>query len=361
MTDTLTTFTKANNLLVLQSFKGHTQKYGKSAGKEKNTYHLVCDKDNNATKKYYIMEYEKKDKDNEYFKFDINSLEKVQKVFDKVNPTWYQSGNGYIATHITINKKKTCIYLHQYLMDYYGQNSTLLAEKCSTNTEKGISIDHINRCRTDNRLSNLRLATQSEQNYNQVRERGKNLIKQKQQDQETPLQDQEQETHIIKGSDEVLKKIKDIIPKYVYYRKPEKGKKGGLHGEHFAIEVKKKEANGKLTRIRKKTTKSVDYSLIWKLILAIKIRYELIAKYSWLQRFMEINSQDELADFADEEKQLIRKLAKMENLQETKELLDLSDITSSPKYKLERVKCSTCGKEVSKEALTRHIKLKHNS
>lgn len=107
MTDTLTTFTKANNILVLQSFKGHKQKYGKSAGKERNPYYLVCDKDNNdTTEKYYIMEYEKKDKDNEYFKFDINSLEKVQKVFDKVNPTWYQSGNGYIATHITINKRK---------------------------------------------------------------------------------------------------------------------------------------------------------------------------------------------------------------------------------------------------------------
>ena len=73
MTDSLTTYTESNNLLVLCSFKGHKQKYGKSAGKERNAYYLVCDKDNVESEKYYIMEYEKKNKDNEYFKFDINT------------------------------------------------------------------------------------------------------------------------------------------------------------------------------------------------------------------------------------------------------------------------------------------------
>ena len=68
-----------------------------------------------------------------------------------------------------------------------------------------------------------------------------------------------------------------------------------------------------------------------------------------------------MADFADEEIDLIRRLAKIEKLQETKELLNLNDITSEPKYKLERVRCHKCGKEVSKEALTRHIRLKHTN
>jgi hypothetical protein len=357
MSDTLTTFTESNNLLVLRSFEGHKQKYGKSAGKERNAYHLVCDKDNAESEKYYIMEYEKKDKNNEYFKFDINSLEKVQKVFEKSNPTWYQSGNGYIATHIIINKKKTCIHLHQYLMDYYGQNSTLLANKCSTNTVKGISIDHINRCRTDNRLSNLRLATQSEQNYNQVRERGTNLTAKKVVNltANQPVQSVEHKTATINH-------IKQYIPKYVGYRSAAKESGGGTHGEHFVIEVKKKDPiTGKIIRIRKKTTKSSEYSLAWKLILAIKIRYQLVEEYKWVQEFLEISSADELADFADEEKEVIRKLAKLEHLQETAELLDLKDITTAPKYRLERVKCSTCGKEVSKEALSRHNRLKHTS
>jgi hypothetical protein len=305
------------------------------------------------------MEYEKKDKDNEYFKFDINSLEKVQKVFDKVNPTWYQSGNGYIATHITINKKKTCIHLHQYLMDYYGQNSTLLAEKCSTNTEKGISIDHINRCKTDNRLSNLRLATQTEQNYNQVRKRGTNLTTETVSNLTAATVSVIPETSTDHHQQATIEQIKQYIPKYVGYRSAAKESGGGTHGEHFAIDVKKKDAAGKLIRIRKKTTKSALYSLTWKLILAIKIRYQLVVEYSWLQEFLEIDNQDELLNFADDEKAVIRKLAKLENLQETDELLDLTDITTPPKYKLERVKCSTCGKEVSKEALTRHIRLKH--
>ena len=69
----------------------------------------------------------------------------------------------------------------------------------------------------------------------------------------------------------------------------------------------------------------------------------------------------ELADFADEERIVISRLAKLEHLQETAELLDLKDITTEPKYRLERVKCSTCGKEVSKEALSRHNRLKHTT
>ena len=370
MNNSLTNFIDANNLMIIKSFKGHKQKYGKSAGKERNSYHLVKNK-NNTTEEYYIMEYEKKNKDNEYFKFDINSLEKVQKVFDKINPTWYQSGNGYIATHISINKKKTCIHLHQYLMDYYGQNSTLLSSKCTTNTEKGISVDHINRCRTDNRISNLRLATQSEQNYNQVRKRGTNMTVEKvsKLNINTSSTDTEEQATSSANTEELNEKkkikienIKSLIPKYIGYRYPAKEKSGGNHGEHFAIEMKKKELNGKTTRIRKKTTKSEKYSLVWKLILAIKIRHKLIKENDWIQRNLEIDNNDELLDFIDEEKELIKQLAKFDNLQITPALLDMDDITSMPKYKLAKVECPYCGKKIAKESLTRHIKLmKHKT
>jgi hypothetical protein len=369
----LSSYIAENGLTLVKYFKGQKIKRGAKSGQIRNSYCLVSniiDNNNNdtplSTERYYITLVNEKGDNKDIMIFD--NLEKFKKIDNKENPVWYKMSNGYVGTNFTVNKKKVFRYFHQHILDHY-------------NTQDGISIDHINRCRTDNRLSNLRLANQSEQNYNQVRERGTNLIntsinnpvRAEQKTIETSIDanvdnNSDTETNTTNNaktvyciSEEKLRQIKSMIPKYIYYRKPEKAAKGGTHGEHFAIEVKKKDVGKKLIRIRKKTSKSTSYSLIWKLILAIKIRYQLVVENTWLQKQLEIDNKDELADFADEELIVIRRLAKLENLQETTELIDLTDITTAPKYRLSRVKCSTCGKEVSKEALRRHMRLKHIS
>ena len=134
-----------NNVEILQNFSGHKPTVGKSSGQELNNYWLVKNDDN---KQFYVI----------YCKINTHCLISEKSInyilFNSENNkyyTWYLLKNGYIGSHVN----NGIIYLHQLICkNEHGDES---------NTK---SVDHINRNKIDNRIENLRWATQSEQNKN---------------------------------------------------------------------------------------------------------------------------------------------------------------------------------------------------
>ena len=78
-------------------------------------------------------------------------LSKKSKKFLKPSP----DKDGYNLVNLYNPKHKTC-KVHQLVLSTFTEKPDI----------KGISVDHINRIKTDNRLSNLRWATISQQNQN---------------------------------------------------------------------------------------------------------------------------------------------------------------------------------------------------
>lgn len=105
----------------------------------------------------------------------------------------YITKNGYPTMYY--NKKH--VYLHHFIL-----NSTM---------DKNIYVDHINRIKTDNRIENLRLVSQSEQNMNQSK-RNRNTI----------LPDN-------------CGINTNNIPTFIWYIK-----QNGTHGDRWAVEIKNK-------------------------------------------------------------------------------------------------------------------------
>jgi hypothetical protein len=323
---------------VISAHPGHTPKLGKSAGIELNRYWHVND---NGTE-FYIMESRTSDGLFHYFKFSMDSLPKALKFKELDNPSWYVGKNGYVTTHY----QNSGIYFHQHIMDYYGQQSA------DTTLNKSLSVDHINQDKLDNRLTNLRLATQHEQNMNtsRVHEKGTNL------------------------PDNCLFTSADI-PKYISFY-PERISNGAKHGLHFVVEFRLPASKQKISR---KTTKSVDKSIYYKLIQAIKIRHQLLTEHPQIHNF------SDAAELLREHQELMTRIANMDAIPTgTAEFIDMNNLDFPARVDItqqllevktqvtearaeqqkqkraaresERGNCPDCGNELVLKTLARHQK-----
>jgi hypothetical protein len=318
---------------ILAEFAGHSASIGRTAGKESNKYYKVR---NNATnEEHYIMETNTSDPNiKRCFKFDAQSINKLFDINGLQNPTWFISTNGYVMAHVN----NTCIYLHQHLMDLHGQKSgaDLTAAKRS--------VDHINRDPLDNRLANLRIVdSQTEQNLNQ----GKKVRAENNLPPEFALENND-------------------LPKYIQYR-PEYEHNGAKHGAQFLVEIK---VCGTKTKIVKKSTKAKDKSLYYKLIQAIKLRYQIIAGTPSNWEALDIPNQAYLdKEWTAEQHSMITTLAKAGAIPVTPQVLDLTqtdfpDIPDISKQLAEladtQTEATELAKQVKKEESTARRKAKES-
>ncbi len=181
-----------NNLKILDTYDGHKVVMGKTAGTVYNPYFKVYDVNDNKKIEFYAMVCS----DNSLFYFSEKSKNYV------VGKTWFKMQNGYINTMIKNKDGKSGLYLHQ-----------LIAKTELGEGKEGESVDHINRNKIDNRIENLRWASQSLQNSNTDKRNRKYNAK--------PLPEG------LKQSD---------MPKYVVYYHEIVDKETGRFREYFKIE-----------------------------------------------------------------------------------------------------------------------------
>ena len=145
-------------------------------------------------KEYYVGQIQNND-NLRYFIIDAEDYESVKIHY------WHYQSNAYISSAYLSphDGKRKEVYLHNFVMgrlEFPGKGATE-------------SIDHINNNGMDNRKINLRLITQTQQNYNTKRRARVTILP---------------DNCGISADD---------IPRNIYYMKP-----NGHHGDRFVVELK---------------------------------------------------------------------------------------------------------------------------
>lgn len=151
-------------------------------------------------------------------------------------PSWHVTAGAYISTSVIVDGKKKSLYLHNLVMGkltFGGKGQTS-------------SVDHINRIGFDNRLENLRVISQTEQNLNQSKKPRSITLP------------------------EGCGIEPDSIPRHIWYVKA-----SGGHGDRFAIEFK-------IEGILWRTTSSKTVTLLDKLESAKAKLLEFYSIYPYL-------------------------------------------------------------------------------
>ena len=237
-------FYKEDEIKIIQEFQGQILNDGPHIGKYYNNYRLVeiINEIDESKKRYYEMFVGISNTNTKFsFIFDEASLPKILKLnLNNIiinNPSWLIATNQYIWTKPTNSK---LIYLHRYLMDCaIGDNKT---------------IDHINNNKLDNRISNLRIATMSEQNMNRANVTRKHDLN----------------SILNPNNDAIIPRIETKSLLFI-------NKKNSDGLEYFALEISKARTRDK--EIRESSSKSNLLSLKEKLCHMIYKRYEYICKY----------------------------------------------------------------------------------
>ena len=225
-----------------ERFAGIRNTRGQKAGLEQNWGYYATDPEGNQCVLLYCNP-------GLFTVIDHDIVDQIRIVNGK-QVSWYGMKTGYVGCHTEIEEKSTCLTLHQVIMNYYGHG------------KEGLSIDHINRNKLDNRRNNLRIATQPEQNTN----RGK--IGRHRNAKELPTELDEEK-----------------LPIYVVYYKEKVGKNGENYREFFTVEghpLQRQKERGedniqthKLKARRWATTKSNEVSINQKLEYAKQYVEEL--------------------------------------------------------------------------------------